>query len=335
MTLSSFAGGYRRAFVTIFCFVMTLILCFGGVLITLNSQKEFAQTQATIVEINTDTIGEDTTHEVYVDYEVDGVAYTHVFYGGYQDSFAVGQTITIQYEVGHPEKTGQESPAFLKYLVFAAAAVFLVAGVWTIVIWVRSSKKVKSLQNAPDITDEGREFGEPEKMYFSLDPQTHVKLHFYIDDENKNVLYEARMTKHGVGVPHTYVFTDCRRGTEVEHKIGLVNATEMDGWTVSQGFTFDGVDIARYLEVNHIEVQYSLEGKGFRLSIFHNGRHIADAVTSSRRVHEEDAAEHKIEASLMRFNHYYFRIEGQCSYIDVIFLVLFKEAISARAESLL
>jgi len=335
MKLSSIANGYRRIFIVIFCFVMAAILGFAGVIVARNSQKEYAETQATIVEITTDYIGDDITHDVYVDYEVDGVAYNHVHYSGYKDSYTEGQTITILYEVDHPENTGEESPSWLKYLLFAVAVVFLAAGVAAIVIQVRNSAKTKAVMNAPDITDAGREIGEPKKLYFSLDPKTHVKLHFYIEDESKNVLYEARMTKHGIGVPHTYVFTDHMNHTSATHKVGLVNSAEVNGWKVSQGFTFDGVDIARYFEANHIDVQYAVEGKGFRLAVSHNGKRIADAITASRHVHEEDAAKHKIESSLMRFNNYYFRIEGQPSYIDVIFLVLFKEAISPRADSLL
>ncbi|MBR1624417.1 MAG: DUF3592 domain-containing protein [Clostridia bacterium] len=335
MKLSSIANGYRRIFIVIFCFVMAALLTFGGFIVAKNSQKEYAETQATIVEITTDYIGDDITHDVYVDYEVNGVTYNHVHYGGYQDSYAEGQTITILYEVNNPENTGTNTPSWLKYLLFVGAVVFLAAGIAAIVMIARSSAKGKAMENAPVITGEGREIGEPKKLYFSLDPKTHVKLHFYMEDESKNVLYEARMTKHGIGVPHTYVFTDHRTHTETEHKVGLVNSAEADGWKVSQGFTFDGVDIARYFDANGITVDYAIEGKGFRLSISHNGKHIADAITSSRHVHEEDAAEHKVESSLLRFNNYYFRVVGQPSYIDVIFLVLFKEAISPRASSLL
>ena len=335
MKLSTVANWYRRIFIAVFCFVMTAILAFGGVIVAKNSQKEYKETQATISEIVTDHIGEEITHEVYVDYEVDGVAYTHVLFSGYEDSYAEGKTITVYYEVGHPENIGTLTPSWLKFLLFAGAGIFLVAGIAAIVSIARGEAKGKAMEKAPIITDEGREIGETRKLYFSLDPKTHVKLHFYLEDENRNVLYEARMTKHGIGVPHTYVFTDRRSHTETEHKVGLVNSAESNGWKVSQGFTFDGVDIARYFEANNISVNYAIEGKGFRLAMFHNGKHIADAITSSRHVHEEDAAEHKIESSIMRFNNYYFRIEGQPSYIDVIFLILFKEAISPRADSLL
>lgn len=336
MKLSSIATGYRRIFIVIFCLVMAALLVVGGILVTNNSKKEYKETQGTIVEIVREDIGEDTSYNVYVDYEVDGVAYHHVkYWGDYKNTFAVGQTITVLYDVEHPDTTGSDNPPWLKYFLFVAAGVFFVVGVVAIVLKIRGSAKGKAMEKAPVITDEGREMGEMQKYYFSLDPKTHVKLHFYLEDENKNVLYEALMTKHGIGVPHTYVFTDHVRHTETEHKVGLVNSAETSGWKVSQGFTFDGVEISRYLDANGISVNYALESKGFRLAIAHNGKHIADAITSSRRVHEENAAEHKTEASLMRFNNYYYRIEGQSSYIDAIFLVLFKEAISPRADSLL
>ena len=335
MTLSSIGSGYRRIVFIGFLFVMAALLVVIGVVVTNNSKKEYKEVQATIDEIVADQIGEDTTYEVYVNYVVDGKSYNHIRYGGYDPSYVEGKTITIWYEADHPEVTGTVTPSWLKYVLFAAAALFFVAGIAAIVSMVRSSKSAKNIEKAPLITEEGREIGEPKKLYFSLDPKTHVKLHFYIEDENRNVLYEARMTKHGIGVPHTYVFTDNRKHTETTHRVGLVNEADSGGFTVSQGFTFDGVDIGRYLEANGISVSYGVGGKGFSLSISHNGKHIADAVTSSRRVHEDDAEEHKIESTLMRFNQYYFRVEGQLSYIDVIFLVLFKEANSPRAASLL
>ena len=57
-----------------------------------------------------------------------------------------------------------------------------------------------------------------QKLYFSLDQNTHVKLRFYIEDENRNLLYEGKMVKHNLIGPHTYLFIDHVNHKEELHK---------------------------------------------------------------------------------------------------------------------
>ena len=336
MKLNTLGNAYRRITFSVFLFVFAAILLVVALIMTNSSNKEgYVETTATIEEIIPNQIDAETTiYQVFVNYVVDGTPYNHIEINSYDSSYAVGKEITILYDANNPANIVGKTSVFLIILLYALAALSAVGGVITTYLFIRSKSKEKEIKNAPLITSEGREIGEPQKLYFSLDKKTHVKLRFFMEDEFKNVLYEGKMIKHNLVGAHTYLFTDHVKHTETEHKVGHVNTAGSDSMTVSQGFTFDGVEITDYFNANNINVSYNISGNGFIINVQHNGQPVAKAITSSQYVHEEDAAEHAI-ASKFRFNQYFYQIEGQPSYVDVIFLVLFKEALSPRANSLL
>ena len=317
-------------------FLLSAILIAVGTIMTLNSNKGYEKTDATIVEINTiPGVGEeDDTYEVYVDYTVAGHNYTHVQLNTYDGSYRVGKTVQIMYDPSDPGKIVGTSPLWLIILCFALGAAAFVGGVAAIVNALKTAKRGKDLAKAPLIVSEGREIGEPEKLYFITDPHAHLKLHFTLEDESKHVLYEGLMTKHSPVGPHTYVFTDHVNHRETEHKVGHVNSASSGSYTVSQGFTFDGVEITTYFSANKIRVEHGVSKKvAVSIDIYHEDKLVGSADSSSQYAHDDDSEAHPI-ASKFRLNQYYYQIEGQKSYADVIFLALFKEALSPRFESM-
>ena len=85
-----------------FAAVLAVICLLGGVYVTFFQSRGFEKTSATIVDIETDQIGEDVSYYPVVDYTVDGVAYTGKVDQG-SGSYAVGDTITIYYNPENPE----------------------------------------------------------------------------------------------------------------------------------------------------------------------------------------------------------------------------------------
>ena len=320
-----------------FLFVLMIIFTVIAIFTLKNANKGFIETEATItniVETPSAFPDEPSTFQTFVDYFVEGVKYENIEINAYETGYKVGKVITILYNPENPSEAIAKVSAFIPILMIALAGLSLAGGVTAIVLMVRSSKKKKELVEKPVITSLGREIGEMQKLYFSLDMKTHVKLRFYIEDEYKNLLYEGKMEKFNLVGAHTYVFTDHINHHEEQHKVGHVNDAQSGDITVSQGFTFDGVEMTEYLDANKISIEYGTEQGGISYNIYHEGQLVATAVTSSKYVHEEDAKNHPM-ISKFRLTNYFFQIKGQRSYIDVIFLVLFNEALSPRLSSLM
>ena len=314
---------------------MAAALIVIGIVVSSRSKKGYVETTATIVELVEYSAGEDVTYEVFVNYTVDGVLYEHVELNSYSGSLQEGKEITILYDPSNPSKIVGKSSSWLPILLFAGGALFAAIAVVVIVNTVRSIKKAKAIAEKPTIEDTGRTMGEPEKLFFAWDTSTHVKLRFYLEDANKVLLYEGKMTKFNVIGAYTYLFRDILRHKEEEHKVGHENSAGSENTTVSSGFTFDGVEMTEYLDANRITVNYGVgSGVSMAYDIFFNGKKIAHAETTSRYMHEDEAAAHPI-ASKFRLNQYFYEVEGQREYADIIFLALFKEAQTPRLSSLM
>ena len=336
MNLHTIGNRYRRITMIVFLFILAAILVVIGVMVTSKRKTDYVETQATIVELKeTGTDEDNMTYDVFVDYTVNGVKYEHVQVDSYSSGYAVGKQITVLYDPSNPAVIVGKTSEFVIILLFAGAAVCAVGGVALIVHTVKSLRKTKNLGANPDITAAGREIGEPEKLFFALDPENHVKFRFYLEDADRHLLYEGKMTKLNPVGANTYVFTDHVRHTETEHKVGHVNAAEGQNVTISQGFTFDGVEVTEYLDANKITVRYGKgEGISIGYEIFFGGQLIARAHTASRYMHEDEKEAHPV-ASRFKLNQYCYEIEGQRDYVDAIFLALFKEALAPRLESMM
>lgn len=333
MKLNSIGNHYRRLLFPIVFFVIAAILLVAGIFVTLNAKKGYAETTATITNIEHEQLGDSDYYHVFVDYTVGGHAYTNVEINSYDSSYQVGKQITILYNPNNPSEIVGKNPSWLNIVLFVASGVLFVAFALCIVFAIRRGKLTKATKENPTI--EERPIGEPQKLYFGLDTHTHVKLRFYIEDENRNLLYEGKMTKYSPLAPYTYVFTDHVNHTETEHKVGHVSNAGTESLTLSQGFTFDGVEMTEYLAANHISMRYGVgSGVSYAVDVYHNDKLIANARSSSPYLHEDEQEAHSI-ASKFRLNNFFFQIEGQPNYVDVIFLALFKEAQSPRPASLL
>lgn len=335
MELHTLGNRYRRIMITLILGVMTVLLLVVGIVMLSNKKDNYIETTATISEISEVGTGEDLTYEVFVDYTVDGHRYEHVQLNTYEGSYKVGKEITILYDPANPSVIEGKTSGVIIILLFAGAAVCAVIAVVNIVNTIRSIKKKKEIGSAPVISESGRTIGEPTKMFFAWDTKTHVKLRFYLEDSNRALLYEGKMTKMNPVGANTYVFTDHKRQTETEHKVGHVNSAGSEYTTVSEGFTFDGVEMTEYLDANKIHIQYG-KGQGVSISydIYMGDKLIARAQTTSRYMHEDEQEAHPV-ASKFQLNQYFYSIEGQRDYADVIFLALFKEALSPRLSSMM
>ena len=128
----------QRIIATVFLVIGLVLLGIGAYLgIVPAIPKEFVgTTQATILDIttsygNTTSNGRrNTTHDVYVEYEVAGQKYERVKLGYYNSSMAIGQQVEIEYDTRNPEKISSPAGRLLGTIIcLALGVVFAALGV--------------------------------------------------------------------------------------------------------------------------------------------------------------------------------------------------------------
>ena len=116
-------------------FIIAGLLISGISVLSLFSKTEYAQTQATIVEIEeyydmtdiSDDASNRINHRVYVDYAADGMRFRHAELGAYSSSMKEGDEITIEYDTSDPshiQSKGANKIVFVTIPVGFAVAAF-------------------------------------------------------------------------------------------------------------------------------------------------------------------------------------------------------------------
>lgn len=318
--------------VKIIAAVLAVIALAAGVYLTFFHSVGFVKTQATIVEMRDTSTGEDTTYMPTVEYTVDGVTYTEELNES-SGSYRVGKGITVLYDPNDPSVVHGDS---LKGLYFIGVGAVILA-----VIVVTEIRKKKSLSEvkAAQAENGGNTYPEsvpgPESwLYFLTDVGT-AKAGHRIEDANRNVLYEAKMTKFTLTAPFGFDFIDHEYDRTTPHLIGHEESTDWGNSLLLDNhytFTFDGEDIWKHLKRNGITVESSLTGAvRTEYKIYRNGQEIATAVSSSQNVHEEDAAAKSKLSSLVPAQGFY-RIRTTETDLSLLFVTLLAFARSGASD---
>ena len=167
------------------------------------------------------------------------------------------------------------------------------------------------------------------KLYFQPD-YVITKPGFAVEDENREPVYEFKMTKLNLLGNDTFEFINHLENTSVTHEVGKVTTISngdsgiLSGLTTSSSFKLDGVDIWDYLHDQGIRIStLAFDGRiGFTYNVSQNGYDIGTIETSSKYVHEEDAAQHSILGKLDSVYGCY-RIRTNEEDVDLLLLVVF------------
>ena len=263
----------------------------GGV-VGIRQDNTFLRTTAVIrsIELVSEADSAEDTDEyaVMVEYSADGKTYVSDL-GTMKKDFAEGKEIEILYDPSNPEAIvlpGKTGP-ILMIVLGAAAAI----GAGIALIESRRAEETDdwaagSSAYAPSVQ------GEERSLYFLSDTGT-MKIGHRLEDADRKVLYEAKVTKFTLLRPTEMEFIDGRTGVSSQHGVGHEVTTEYSSILVDthSTFTLDGEDIWKHLKRNGITVESGFaEGKILfpQYRIFRDGREIALVTSSSRFVHEED-----------------------------------------------
>jgi len=318
--------------VKILAAALALIALVAGVYLTFFHSAGFVKTQAAIVDIRDTSTSEGTSYVPTVEYTVDGVTYTEELDES-SGSYAVGKVITVRYDPNDPSIV--HGDGFIGIYFMAAGAIILA------VIIVTEIRKRKSLSDvrARQAENGGAAYpasvpGPESRLYFLTDLGT-AKAGHRIEDANRNVLYEAKMTKFTLTAPFGFDFIDHKHGKTTPHLIGHEESTDWGNSLLLDNhytFTFDGEDIWKHLKRNGITVESSLTGAArTEYIIRRNGQEIATAVSSSQNVHEEDEAEKPKLSSLVPLQGFY-RVRTTETDLSLLFVTLLAFARSGASD---
>ena len=317
-------GSFRGIRLRYFALALALIVLTISV-ISMVRTWSFVKTEGTIVSIeeSESSTQEDTDYDVTVRYTAGGKEYTGLL-DSYSPSYEVGKTVTVRYDPKDPTRISG-SQSFFFYFIGVSLAVL----VGVLISILRDRKAQKQLEASRDQTN-GVSYapsapGPERELYFLTDLGT-PKYGHRIEDRDRRVLYEAKMTKFTLTTPFGFDFIDHVLGRTTPHLVGHEESSEWDSILLDNHhtFTFDGEFIWKHLKRNGITVDSSLDPRNplkVKYRIFRDNVRIAEVESSSKYVHEEDAEAHGSVVNAIPAPGFY-RIFTTETNLDLLFVTL-------------
>lgn len=307
-----------------------------GIYSTFFMSSGYETTTATILSIEEDPDyipdpdkENDVQYIVTGKYTVDGKEYTGEL-GSYDPGYKVGGEVEIKYEPKDPTKI-TSGFSFGIYVMIAGGVILLAV----IILAVKKKVSVKNLKETNgELTFAPSEKGEERKLYFLTDLGT-PKYGHRIEDANRRVLYEAKMTKFSSISDFKFDFIDHEHNKTTPHLVGHAEETDWNSLLIDNNYTFsfDGKDVWKQLRGLGVTIDSRFGGgegimPGF--IIRKDGEELAYAESTSRYVHEEDAEQHKV-ASKVPVQGFY-RVRTREKNLDLLFLIMVAIARSGATD---
>lgn len=325
---NKFARFMRNTGPARFLIPIGLILIIFGIILIGFKTDDYVETvgKVTSVEQYIDHTGEDTqtVYDVNFDYTVDGKQYSGSF-DGIGKSYKVGDEIKVFYDPEEPQKITNTKTGIFGPIAIGLGALAVVGGVLSAVKAFRKSRELDEQIKAAggSLSIEPLPKDRLTEYYVSYDGQM-LRPGYIVEDSARSIVYEGKMEKNALVGSRHFVFTDHRKGTTEEHEVGhtFTQGFNDELFSAKSSFKFDGKKIWDVLHERGIRIQTNMISKfpNMVYTIGRNGRFIATVETSSKYVHEEDAAEHKLNIPVGR---YYYRVwTNETDFAD-LFLTVF------------
>ena len=320
----------------IFAAIIAVVAIGFGVYSTFFQSSGYEETTATIVSIeedpnyvpDPDTVN-DVQYIVTAKYTVDGKEYTRTL-DSYDPSYQVGGEVKIKYDPKDPSKISSGFGIGLYAMI--AGGVILIIIIFVTVKKKASVKKIKEINGeftfAPSVK------GEERALYFLTDLGT-AKAGHHLEDKDRRVVYEAKMTKFSPLSAFEFDFIDHENNKTTPHLIGHTEEMDWNSILIDNNytFTFDGKDVWKQLRSLGVTIDSRIgggEGVMPAYTIRRDGEELAYAESTSRYVHEEDAEAHKV-AGKMPVQGFY-RVRTREQNLDLLFVILVAMARSGATD---
>lgn len=125
------------------------------------------------------------------------------------------------------------------------------------------------------------------KKYFFQPEKKILKQGFFMEDENKNVVYEGKMLTQPLLGAMEFEFINHVSGKSEKHKVGHTVTTETESlfgfFSTKSSFKFDGKNVWDYLHEMGVRIDSNLASAkiGMTYTVSLEGKQIATVATSS------------------------------------------------------
>ena len=328
-TENKFARLMRNTGTARFLIPAGIILIIFGIILLGFKTDNYVETvgKVTKVEQYIDHNGENTqtVYDVDFEYIVDGKQYNGSF-SGLGKAYNAGEDIKVFYDPEKPENiTNAKGAGIIGPIAIGLGALAAVGGVLSAVKAFKKSRELDDEIKAAggSLTVEPLPKDQLTEYYVSCDGQM-FRPGYIVEDGARNVVYEAKMEKNALVGARQFVFTDNRKGTTEEHEVGhtVTQSFNDELFSAKSTFKFDGEKIWDVLHSRGIRIQTNMISKfpNMVYTIGRNGQFMATVETSGKYVHEEDAAEHKLNIPMGR---YYYRVWTKETDLEDLFLTVF------------
>ena len=307
--------------------VGVILIVFGVILMGFKTDS-YVQTTGKITSVTEAALDEDGEREydVTFEYEVDGKTHTGTF-ANLSGDYKEGDSINVFYDPSDPSKitnskVGQILPIAMIVLGVAAAAF----GAYKT---VAAFKKTKALDEAvggnfPTAAfDNFKSEADVTEYYYRFDGHS-LKPGFILEDGERKILFEGKMTKQALVGAREYEFSNRVTGRTETHNVGhTVNQSYNDElFSARSWFKIDGKNIWDEIHDRGVRLHTNLLGK-FPHVIYdaaRNGVPFARIESTGMYVHEDDAEQHKLNVPT---DGLYYRVWTNSDDLDTLFLTVF------------
>ena len=160
---------------------------------------------------------------------------------------------------------------------------------------------------------------ETKSYFFNVDKKFFKQGYVMVDDE-KNVVYEAKMTKFALFTAFKFQFINHIKNTSLEHKVGHTITLERENGDIfdviskKSWFKFDGKNIWDYLHEQGIRIDSNISGKvvGMTYTVSLKGKEIATLTMANPS-----------GKKLVLVSDFSYNIQTTEEYLDIAFLAAF------------
>lgn len=322
---NKFARFLRNSGPARFFVPLGIILIAVGIFLMTHNTDSYLETVGKVTQVQEDLDTENNeVYDVVFTYTVNGKEYTGTF-EDLADAYKAGDEIAVFYNPENPDEiTNGRLGGLVAPIMIGVGVLALVFGVFRTVKAFRKSKELDQVPRASAAAFEGFKQTPGVTEYYCRYDGATLKPGYILEDAARKVLFEGKMTKQAMIGASTYSFIDHTTGRTVEHEVGhIVTQTYNDNrWSASSWFKFDGQNVWDLLHARGLRLQTNMRSKfpNVTYEISSSGLPFAVIETSGKYVHEDEAAEHKLNLPIGRF---YYRVWTNTRDFETLFLTIF------------
>lgn len=301
-----------------------VLIIFGIILMGMNTGN-YVETNGTITAVTAlpKTADETQAYDVEIRYTVDGKDYTTTF-PNVSGDYQTGADIKVFYDPADPTRTTNSKMNIIAPIMIGVGALALVFGIYKTVKAFQKSKELDERAPFPSAAFEGLKNAPGVKEYYCKFDGKTLKPGYIVEDADRNILFEGTMTKQALVGARTFTFSNHVTGSVKEHQVGhtITQTYNDEFFSASSWFKFDGQNVWNVIHDRGIRISTSILSKFPNLvyDIAKDGRPFAIIETSGKYVHEDEAAEHKLNIPVGR---YFYRIWTDSEDLESLFLTVF------------